>query len=431
MKGDIRIARGEVDALTDIPLYVQAATPRFRTVYLLLRDLCRKGRLNNLFEDFFHMVGVPAAIVDLAGNVLASSRWQRICRDFHREHAESCRRCTESDTQLANQLEAGSDFTMYRCRNGLTDCASPIIIEGEHVANLFIGQFLLEEADRDQFRQQAAGFGFDERAYLEALSEVPVVQQALVPSIMGFLVGFARLITALAVEQFNALEAEQAHRRHLEEQVQQRTRELKERTVQLENARNDLARQARIDGLTLVANRRALDGFLESEWRRLARSRRPLSLLMIDVDHFKAYNDRHGHPAGDACLVTIARLIAEVVQRPTDLVARYGGEEFACVLSDTDQRGALHIAEAIRQRLAELNAQPMGSQLLDAVTVSIGVATCTPALGTPLAGLIEGADRCLYRAKRSGRNRVCADPGALGTVAMTDGQPGSRVGLSS
>ncbi|MET0084380.1 MAG: PocR ligand-binding domain-containing protein [Sedimenticola sp.] len=298
MKGDIRIVKGEVEALTEVPDFVVGKSEKFRQIYVLLRDLCSRGKLNNLFEDFFHMVGVPAAIIDLDANVLASSNWQRICRDFHRENKGTCARCIESDTELANQLEAGKKFTMYRCKNGLTDCASPIIIEGEHIANLFIGQFLLEKADEDFFKQQAEKFGFELNEYMKALNEVPVVNESLVPSFMDFLVGFASLIAALGLEKFNALDVEEKQRERLERQVEERTRELQKRTKELEKAKQELALQASTDGLTKIANRRYLDDFLEIEWLRQSRSKSPLSLVMIDIDYFKAYNDNYGHTSG-------------------------------------------------------------------------------------------------------------------------------------
>ncbi|MES9845865.1 MAG: PocR ligand-binding domain-containing protein [Candidatus Sedimenticola sp. PURPLELP] len=124
MKGDISIVKGEVESLTDLPDFLADKSKKFHTIYLLLRNLCASGHLNQLFEDFQRMVGISAAIIDMDANVLASSSWQRICRDFHRENDVTCERCIESDIELANQLGAGKQFTMYRCKNGLTDCAS-------------------------------------------------------------------------------------------------------------------------------------------------------------------------------------------------------------------------------------------------------------------------------------------------------------------
>ena len=147
VKGDIRIATGEIEALPEVPEFIKGKSAKHRMIYVMLKELLESERVNQLFRDFYEMVGVPVAIIDLGANVLASSRWQRICTTFHRANPGTCARCIESDTELANDLESGSEFTIYDCKNGMTDCASPIIIEGEHVANLFIGQFLRKQPD--------------------------------------------------------------------------------------------------------------------------------------------------------------------------------------------------------------------------------------------------------------------------------------------
>ncbi|MFC1748901.1 PocR ligand-binding domain-containing protein [Pseudomonadota bacterium] len=201
MKGDIRIVRGEVDTLPELPDFLKEKSQDFRRIYTVLKQLLDSQRINQLLRDFHEMVGVPVAIIDIEANVLASSSWMRICTDFHRVNPGTCARCLESDTELANQLEKGSQFTMYQCKNGLTDCASPIVIEGEHIANLFIGQFLLKQPDRDFFEQQAKAFGFPLDDYLEALAEVPIVAEERLAPIMSFLVNFAQLIAQMGLEK--------------------------------------------------------------------------------------------------------------------------------------------------------------------------------------------------------------------------------------
>ena len=155
--------------------------------------------LQPLLESFCESVRIAAAIIDLQGEVLVSARWQRICTQFHRQHPETCRKCIKSDTIIANQMREGERFSVYRCQNGLTDAASPIIIDGEHVANLFVGQFLLETPDVDFFAGQAAEFGFPVDDYLEALAEVPVVDQSTLKHILGFLTELANLAGSLGV----------------------------------------------------------------------------------------------------------------------------------------------------------------------------------------------------------------------------------------
>jgi diguanylate cyclase (GGDEF)-like protein len=168
-------------------------------------------------------------------------------------------------------------------------------------------------------------------------------------------------------------------------------------------AEQELAQLAATDALTGVANRRMLDQTLRHEWFRAQRSGKPLSLLMIDADHFKAFNDQHGHQAGDDALRVLARVIGENVRRPADLVARYGGEEFSVVLAETDSAGARQIAEHIRQAVELL---PFEAGVAAPITVSIGISTWTTATNGSLEQLLFAADKALYKAKDSGRNRV-------------------------
>ena len=175
-------------------------------------------------------------------------------------------------------------------------------------------------------------------------------------------------------------------------------------------ASEELARQAGSDGLTGIANRRRLDEALDLEWRRAARDLQPLSLLMIDVDCFKAFNDRHGHQQGDQVLRAVAAAIAGSVWRPGDLAARYGGEEFAVLLADTDAFGAAEVAEKVRAAIEDLAIAhedgPAGR-----VTASVGIATTSPEhqrAGMSHDTLVAAADAALYGAKKAGRNRTLA-----------------------
>jgi diguanylate cyclase (GGDEF)-like protein/PAS domain S-box-containing protein len=167
---------------------------------------------------------------------------------------------------------------------------------------------------------------------------------------------------------------------------------------------------ALVDGLTGIANRRQLDAELEREWRRGHRSGAPLSLVLLDIDGFKAFNDRYGHPAGDDCLRQVAAALAEVPRRAADLVARYGGEEFAMVLPELDAAGAEAIAEAARATVEALALPHATSPAAPVVTVSAGAATRWPVHGGSAVALVAAADRALYLAKRQGRNRVQVAP---------------------
>ena len=167
-------------------------------------------------------MNIPIALIDLQGKVLASSRWQRACIQFHRQAESTLQRCMESDRDLALQLEQGKNYSIYRCRNGLTDCATPIILDGEHIANLFIGQFLLQKPDADYFNAQAEQAGFDKNDYLAALAEVPIVAEAKLPAMLNMLASLALQITELSL----ANNRYQHSLQQIGQQVQQRTQEL-------------------------------------------------------------------------------------------------------------------------------------------------------------------------------------------------------------
>jgi len=174
----------------------------------------------------------------------------------------------------------------------------------------------------------------------------------------------------------------------------------------------ELRATARRDGLTGVANRRAFDEAFAREWGRSARLQAPLSLLMVDVDHFKLYNDSRGHLAGDAALRAVADSLGRAVHRPGDLVARFGGEEFVVLMPDTPAEGALQLAEQMRTAVAKLKLSHPTSPTATHLTISVGA--CTWAETEPLETwvgrevLVLGADEALYAAKRDGRNRVRA-----------------------
>ncbi|WP_414568069.1 PAS domain S-box protein [Nostoc sp. CCY 9925] len=176
----------------------------------------------------------------------------------------------------------------------------------------------------------------------------------------------------------------------------------------LQAANEELQRLATLDGLTQIANRRRFDEYLETEWHRLKREKMPLSLILFDVDFFKPYNDTYGHLAGDNCLQRIASALLSIVKRPADLVARYGGEEFAVILPNTEIKGAIHLAQAIRQAVRNLAIPHAQSSVCDYVTVSVGVVSTVPNGEMSPQDLINEADKALYTAKQQGRDRVRA-----------------------
>ncbi len=198
------------------------------------------------------------------------------------------------------------------------------------------------------------------------------------------------------------------HMARLNERLGEAGQALEEANQRLKAANRSLLRASQIDGLTGVANRRHFEVELAAEWRRAARSRGSLALLLLDVDCFKALNDLYGHPAGDRVLRQVAQLLSERVRRPGDLVARYGGEEFAVVLPGLDLDAALGLAESLRCGLEDLRIPHRGGAGVEWVTLSGGAAALVPdAEGGPET-LIGRADAALYAAKSAGRNRVQA-----------------------
>jgi len=197
----------------------------------------------------------------------------------------------------------------------------------------------------------------------------------------------------------------------LEQRVRERTRELENTNRELSDANRKLESFARLDGLLGIANRKCFDERFEQEWARCRREEASLGLLMIDVDHFKRFNDAYGHPAGDRCLQAIAGAAVSLMYRPGDLVARYGGEEFAVILPGTGLPGARHKAAEICRHVEALGIPHRDNGAAGCVTVSIGAAATIPREGSSAEALLTQADAALYRAKGLGRNQVCEAPG--------------------
>ncbi len=184
---------------------------------LLVEDLLNVEDLQTLLAHFCDAVGVASAISDLKGNLLAFANFRRACTQFHRVGEVSAQRCAESDSILGSRLEEGQDFTIYQCKNGLTDAASPLIIDGKHLANILIGQFHLQEPDLEFFRRQARDLGYDEEDYLASIKEVPMMSEEKLPSLLGFLSGFAKIVGTLTLDRIRASQAAEDLKRRAEE----------------------------------------------------------------------------------------------------------------------------------------------------------------------------------------------------------------------
>jgi diguanylate cyclase (GGDEF)-like protein len=188
-----------------------------------------------------------------------------------------------------------------------------------------------------------------------------------------------------------------------------REREILEQKKSLERANRKLEHLAGVDALTGIANRRRFEEVYTQEWLRAQRTNSALSLVLIDIDDFKGYNDTYGHQQGDDCLQAVAQALASTARRSADLVARYGGEEFAVILPGLDQEEALDVAQRLRQAVAKLHIAHEASPVADCLTVSVGVATAIPAPERPQKELVARADEALYRSKTAGRDRVTAE----------------------
>jgi two-component system chemotaxis family response regulator WspR len=185
---------------------------------------------------------------------------------------------------------------------------------------------------------------------------------------------------------------------------------LKESQEQLAEANRSLQKLSSLDSLTGLANRRIFDETLRKEWHRAMRAEKFISLIMIDIDCFKLYNDHYGHQGGDRCLQKVAHGLYSAIHRESDLLARYGGEEFSVILPDTDLNGAVRVAEEMHQAVRALQIEHTKSIACNCITISLGVSTMIPQKETGPEILITSADQALYKAKEDGRDQVQCGP---------------------
>jgi len=253
-----------------------------------LLDVIDIASLQKLLDYFCNSVEIASAIIDIDGNILAASRWQKACTDFHRKNEQSCANCIESDIDLSRKLQNKENYSIYKCKNGLVDCACPIVIDNQHVANVFIGQFLTSKPDLDYFKKQAELFGYEMDGYIGAIEQVPVIDEQKLPNILGFLSGFTELISSLSLEKIKAKKAEYVnhetkiaalnlaedansaknelikHQEHLEELISDRTADLNDErnfVNSVMNSQNNIVIST--DGTSLKTANKALFDFYE------------------------------------------------------------------------------------------------------------------------------------------------------------------------
>ncbi len=238
-------------------------------------------------------------------------------------------------------------------------------------------------------------------------SQMPIIYLSAKNQVRDLLEGFDTGANDYLMKPITKSELLARVRTHLELLDVHRNLERKvaERTEELRDANEKLEQLAALDGLTGISNRRIFDERIEVLWRDHIRREAPLSLLLIDVDHFKSFNDRYGHQRGDTTLVAVARAVVDSMRRASDLAARFGGEEFAVILPDTDEDGAMRIAETVLHAARSLEIEHEESSF-GIVTLSIGVASMNPERGGELSALIGRADQALYSAKQKGRDRI-------------------------
>ena len=214
----------------------------------LIKEIIDVDRLQSLMDKFFSATGTGTAIIDLEGGVITASGWQDVCTKFHRINPVTCKKCLESDTALANSLAKDEKFNIYRCLNGMVDVAMPIHIDGTHIANMFIGQFLTEKPDLDFFREQAKEYGFSENEYLKALAKVPILTETEVKAKLLFLTELTNYIGEIGIHKQEKIRI----KKELETRVEKRTRALKDAQMATMNIMQDVEEERnRIEKLNI------------------------------------------------------------------------------------------------------------------------------------------------------------------------------------
>jgi diguanylate cyclase (GGDEF)-like protein len=368
-----------------------------------LKEILEIEKLSSLLERFYEATGLSNFILDLNGNILHGVGWKNICTEFHRKHKISSERCLKSDTILANKLKKKEKYSIYICPNGMVDVATPIIVDGEHVANLFIGQFFFEKPDKDFFIRQAEELGFDKEKYMKALEECQVYNKE---TILRFLAFFSELVNMICESALRIVNQKKQNEENADkaaeliiadkelvyqsEEKADRAAELiiankelifqneekEKRAAELIIANKELALQ--YEEISYISYHDFLTGlynriYFEEAKRRVDTARQlPISIIMGDINGLKLVNDGFGHSKGDEVLVEIAKILKGCC-RKEDIVSRIGGDEFGILLPKTDSQSARQICSLISDACKKYKL--IGSSIYP--SISLGHATKT------------------------------------------------------
>ncbi len=400
-------------------LYLVSGDPKYKAYYYQILAI-RQGtapRPHDYDSTYWDRVLAGSETILLQGE--AESFLARLQRLGFNEQEISLLRLSEMRSQELVKLEekafarweegyAGADkaerIKLEEAREILNSAA---YLEGKEAIMEPIDRFIRfsEERLREKIKELEDKEGF----YLQAI--------LLLTGVAGVVLLALRLLTerflleplALLVKQVKRIsEGDLNIRSCLRErnEMGELGRALDEMLDALEKERRQMAEMSRVDGLTGIANRRRFDEYFQVVWEMARREKKPLALIMIDIDYFKLYNDRYGHPAGDECLIRVAKALTDSLPRKVDLIARYGGEEFACLLPGTCAEAALTVAERLRENVFSLWIEHADSQAAAVVSISLGVASLLPQVDFNPELLLQAADRALYEAKENGRNKV-------------------------
>jgi diguanylate cyclase (GGDEF)-like protein len=361
---------------------------------------------------------------DSQSNDSANSTWKILIVDdehaVHRATELALRNFTFEGKTLKFVSAYSGEEGKHLIANEHQDAAIVLldVVMETHDAGLKVAQFIREELNNRQVRivlrtgqpgeapEESVILDYDINDYK---LKVELTRQRLITMVIASLRSYRDILTIehQKVELTKALTDLQQAKDKLKAYSLNLEIEVSKRTAALEQANQELHRLAMLDGLTRVANRRHFDDYLLQQWTLLTRLQQPLSLILVDVDEFKRYNDRYGHLAGDDCLKQIAQTLSDTIMRPTDLVTRYGGEEFAIVLPFTALEGAQQVAQAIQSAVLKLGLPHANSTVSDRLTLSLGVSCIVPQPELSIETLISTADKALYQAKEKGRDCIC------------------------